>query len=133
MSHSITIKLNKPAREFQAGESVGFNVRGGVQYYDRKTEQKEWTNYSCVVFAKKQGQIDYYRNFLIGGAIVEVGGKQLKIDDYNGNITIEILDAWIGSINQSVPRVAAQQQAQPQQQVTKVENSNDNFDDDIPF
>jgi len=24
MSHGITIKLNRPANEFQAGESVGF-------------------------------------------------------------------------------------------------------------
>jgi len=42
MSTTITGKLNKAANEFQAGESVGFGVRVGVQYYDRETKQKEW-------------------------------------------------------------------------------------------
>ncbi|EOL9899661.1 hypothetical protein ACR1M2_005697, partial [Escherichia coli] len=35
MAHSITVRLNKPAREFQTGENIGFNIRAGVQYYDR--------------------------------------------------------------------------------------------------
>ncbi|EEV5816124.1 hypothetical protein EK467_24805 [Escherichia coli] len=47
MAHSITVRLNKPAREFQAGENIGFNIRAGVQYYDRQTKKKEWTNYSA--------------------------------------------------------------------------------------
>ncbi len=54
MAHSITVRLNKPAREFQAGENIGFNIRAGVQYYDRQTKKKEWTNYSAVVFAKRE-------------------------------------------------------------------------------
>lgn len=54
MAHSITVRLNKPAREFQAGENIGFNIRAGVQYYDRQTKKKEWTNYSAVVFAKPE-------------------------------------------------------------------------------
>lgn len=60
MAHSITVRLNKPAREFQAGENIGFNIRAGVQYYDRQTKKKEWTNYSAVVFAKPGAQADYY-------------------------------------------------------------------------
>ena len=82
MAHSITIKLNKAANEFQAGESVGFSVRGGVQYYDHKTKQKEWTNYSAVIFAKAQGQIDFYRSALTEGAVIEIGGKSQKVDVY---------------------------------------------------
>lgn len=54
MAHSITVRLNKPAREFQGGENIGFNIRAGVQYYDRQTKKKEWTNYSAVVFAKPE-------------------------------------------------------------------------------
>ena len=108
MSHSITIKLNKPANEFPAGESIGFNIRGGVQYYDRKTKQKEWTNYSAVIFAKAERQIDYYRQVLIEGAVVELGCKQLKIDVYDGQngqvLSLEMIDAWVGSVNQSAPR-----------------------------
>ena len=117
MSHSVTVKLNKAANEFNAGESIGFNIRGGVQYYDRKTKQKEWTNYSAVIFTKNSKQIDFYRQALIEGAIVELGGKQLKIDTYNDNHTIELLDAWVGSINQSVKREANQgNQQAPQNQ-----------------
>jgi single-strand DNA-binding protein len=128
MAHTIVIKLNKAANEFQAGESIGFNVRGGVQYYDRKTKQKEWTNYSAVIFAKAQAQIDFYRSALIEGAKVELSGKQQKIDVYTGgqngpSYTIEFLDAWLGDIsspNQGQPMQQPQQQysqpmAQPQQ------------------
>ena len=143
MSHSVTVKLNKAANEFNAGESIGFNIRGGVQYYDRKTKQKEWTNYSAVIFTKNSKQIDFYRQALIEGAIVELGGKQLKIDTYNDNHTIELLDAWVGSINQSVKR-EANQDSQPtqnqghqvqQQSASQMGNSNnfDNFDEEPPF
>lgn len=33
MAPSITVRQNKPAREFQAEENIGFNIRAGVQYY----------------------------------------------------------------------------------------------------
>lgn len=139
MSHSITIKLNKAANEFQAGESVGFGIRGGVRYYDRKLKSKEWTNYTAAVFVRNPEQAAYYREVLVEGAIVELSGKQLKIDSYDGQngqvLSIELLDAWIGSINQSAPRQdqAAPQPAQAQPQVTQISNSVDNFSDDIPF
>ncbi len=151
MSHGITIKLNRPANEFQAGESVGFGIGGGVRYYDRETKQKEWTNYKAVVFAKAQGQVDFYRSALIEGAIVEIGAKQQKISEYNANYSIEFIDAWIGSINQSAPRQEQGQQGQPQSnynpamdnqaaskyslgsKVEHVANNFDDFDSDIPF
>ena len=124
MAHSITIKLNKAANEFQAGESVGFSVRGGVQYYDHKTKQKEWTNYSAVIFAKAQGQIDFYRSALTEGAVIEIGGKSQKVDVYQGQngatYTIELQDAWLGLVhnsNQAAPMQQPQQfQQAPQQQ-----------------
>jgi single-strand DNA-binding protein len=125
MAHTIVIKLNKAANEFQAGESIGFNVRGGVQYYDRKTKQKEWTNYSAVIFAKAPAQIDFYRSALIEGAKVELSGKTQKIDVYDGgqngpNYTIEFQDAWLGDIStpmqQQPQQQAPQQQYAPQQQ-----------------
>lgn len=120
MAHSITIKLNKAANEFQAGESVGFSVRGGVQYYDHKTKQKEWTNYSAVIFAKAPGQIDFYRSALIEGAVIEVGGKSQKVDVYQGQngatYTIELQDAWLGMVHNSNQATMQQpQQTQFQQ------------------
>lgn len=127
MAHSVVIKLNQAANEFQAGESIGFSVRGGVQYYDHKTKQKDWTNYSAVIFARAHGQVDFYRSALIEGAVVEVGGKTQKVDVYEGgqngaSYTIELQDAWLGMIhnsqqvNQAVqqPQGYAQQPAQQQ-------------------
>jgi len=121
MAHSITIKLNKAANEFQAGESVGFSVRGGVQYYDHKTKQKEWTNYSAVIFAKAQGQIDFYRSALTEGAVIEIGGKSQKVDVYQGQngatYTIELQDAWLGMVHNS-----NQAPMQPQQNGQQANN-----------
>ncbi|WP_410696696.1 hypothetical protein [Citrobacter freundii] len=100
MAHSITVRLNKAAREFQAGENIGFNIRAGVQYYDRQSKQKEWTNYIAAVFAKPDAQADYYRNVLVEGGIVEITGENIKVDVYQGqngqSITLELLNARIG-------------------------------------
>lgn len=63
MAHSITVRLNKAAREFQAGENIGFNIRAGVQYYDRQSKQKEWTNYSAAVFAKPERRLTTTETF----------------------------------------------------------------------
>ncbi len=124
MATTITGKLNQAASIFQAGESTGFGLRLGVQYYDRETQQKEWTNYECAVFAKAQGQIDFYKNSLVEGAIVEVTGQQLKIKTFDGQngqrISIELIDARVGYIGtpgagQSYGQ-NAQQSNQPQQQ-----------------
>lgn len=118
MSVSITGKLNKPASEFAAGESVGFGIRLGQQYYDRETKQKEWTNYEAVVFAKAQAQIDFYRQALVEGAVVEVLGKRQKIRTFEGNngtmLSIEIIDASLESVNTGGQ--AAQSAANPPQQ-----------------
>lgn len=126
MAHSITVRLNKPAREFQAGENIGFSIRAGVQYYDRQSKSREWTNYSAVVFAKPGAQADYYRSVLIEGGIVEVTGESIKVDVYQGqngqSIALELLNAKIGfaTSGQSAPGNASSAPA-PQ------------FDDSIPF
>ena len=118
MSTTITGRLNKPANQFQAGESTGFNVRLGVKYRDPKTKQDDWTNYSAVVFAKAPNQINFYQSALVEGAVVEVSGDTLKIDSYEGqngtSLTIEILNARLGYIHS--PQQAPQQQAAPQYQ-----------------
>lgn len=102
MSVSITGKLNKAPNEFAAGDSTGFGLRLGQQYYDRETKQKEWTNYECVIFARQQGQIDFYRQALVEGAIVAVSGKEQKIRSFDGNngtvLSIEIMNASIDNV-----------------------------------
>lgn len=102
MAHTITGKLNKAATTFQAGDSVGFGLRIGVQYYDRETKQKEWTNYECVIFAKPGAQADFYASSLVEGSIVEISGQQQKIKRFEGqnglSLSIELIDAKVGYI-----------------------------------
>ena len=125
MAHSITVRLNKAAREFKAGESIGFNIRAGVQYYDRQSKQKEWTNYSAAVFAKPGAQADYYRNVLVEGGIVEITGENIKVDVYQGqngqSITLELLNA----------RIVFATSGNNQQPSTS--QTSQQFDDSIPF
>lgn len=123
--HSITGKLNKDARMFQAGESTGFGIRLGVKYRDPKTKQDEWTNYQAVIFAKAPGQVQFYQNVLVAGSVIEVSAEQLKIDTFNGDngpvVSIDMLNARLGFVftgdqpsnQQSAPQ---QQQYAPQQQ-----------------
>ena len=118
MSTTVTFKLNKDAHQFQAGESLGFGIRGGVQYYDRETKQKEWTNYEAVIFAKNPNQIAFYQQNLVEGSIVEVTGKQEKIRQFQGNnglsLSIELIDASVGYVGS----VGGQQSNQGRQQGT---------------
>ena len=133
MATTITAKLNKAASVFQAGESTGFGIRLGVQYYDRETKQKEWTNYECAVFARAEGQINFYKDALVEGAIVEITAKQEKIKSFDGqngqSLSIELIDAsigYIGTVGQAKPV-----QQQSQQQAAPVDNGFD--DQNIPF
>lgn len=118
--HSITGKLNKDARQFQAGESTGFGIRLGVKYRDPKTKQDEWTNYQAVIFAKAPGQIQFYQNVLVAGSIIEVSAEQLKIDTFNGDngpvVSIDMLNARLGFVFTGDQAPQQQQNQQQQQQ-----------------
>ena len=124
MATTVTFKLNKDATQFQAGEGVGFGIRGGVKYYDRQTKQDAYTNFEAVIFAKQQRQVEFYQSALVAGSIVEVTGQKLAIKQFQGNnglsLSIELLDASIGFIGTAgAPQSQGQQQQgyqQPQQQ-----------------
>lgn len=127
MATTVTFKLNKDATQFQAGESVGFGIRGGVKYYDRQTKQDSYTNFDAVIFAKQQRQVEFYQSALVAGSIVEVTGQKLAIKQFQGNnglsLSIELLDASIGFIGTAgAPQAQGNQpqqqgyQQQPQQQ-----------------
>ena len=96
MATTITGKLNKPANQFQAGESTGFGVRLGVQVFNPKTKEKQWTNYSAVFFSKNQNMIQYMQNVLIENAVIEVTATGELIQEYEGNYSIDLLDAKLG-------------------------------------
>lgn len=158
MATTVTFKLNKDATQFQAGESVGFGIRGGVKYYDRQTKQDAYTNYECVIFAKQQRQVEFYQSALVAGSIVEVTGQKLAIKQFQGNnglsLSIELLDASIGFIGTAgAPQAQGQQQGyqqqrpqqnayaqasggmqRPQQQMQQPpQGGYQDFDDTIPF
>ncbi len=118
MSHSVCLCLQQPANEFQAGNSVGFRVRGGVKFFDHQTKTENWTNYEAVVFvsADKQDQIQFYRNALVEDAIVEISGSTQAIREFTTEqgklkLTIEINNAQFGLIRQGMPRNNSQQVA----------------------
>lgn len=127
MSTTITGKLNKPASQFQAGQSTGFGVRLGVKFYDRESKTEQWCNYEAVVFAKAPAQVQFYQSALVEGAIVEVSGDKQRIKQFQGanglNLSIELLDAKLGAVfapqgqapQQPQQRQAQQPQQQPQQ------------------
>ena len=136
MGFSKAFKITREPRTFQAGESTGFNLSLGARYYDRKTKQKEWSNYSAVVFAKGN-QLAFYQQALVIGTIVELASNDLKIDNYNPEyLTIQLIDAQLVNVFQGAPQQAPQQQSQPKvnqpHQPQYTEPPMD-FDDDIPF
>ena len=118
MATTITGKLNKAANQFQASESVGFNINVGVRYYDRETKSDQWTNYSAVIFAKAPAQVQFYQQVLVDGAVVEVSGDKLKIRQFQGqnglSLSIELLDAKLGFVH--APQSSTNQAQAPQQQ-----------------
>ena len=150
MAISVTGKLNKAAQRFDNNNGSSFGVRLGVQSYNHKTKQKEWTNYSALLFAN-QNQADFYQNVLVEGAVIEVSGEGLLVDVYDGQngqtITLQIQGAKLGYTFTSEQNQAPQQQQQggnnqgyqqPQQQQApqqQAQNNANSFDDtdDIPF
>jgi len=138
MSHTITFKLNKPAQVFQAGESTGFGIRGGVKYYDRKTKSEKWTNYQAAVFVKTPQQIDFYTKSLVEGTVVSVSGESIAVEEFQGNqglqITLSLNNArieYIAAPSQTRAPDAAQQAYTAA--VSPQPAGFDSFDDELPF
>lgn len=151
--HTVTGKLNKPAREFDAGNSKGFSFALGQKYYDFKTKQQEWSNYKVVIFASNSKQIDFYRASLVEGTVVEVGAKAVKLDSYEGNQGTRHFMELVGAEIQGVysndghqPQqqagnnayqqnnyTAQSQNSSASSQVPATQSSSEDFNDDIPF
>ena len=120
MAHTIVGKLNKPASQFQAGEGTGFGVRLGVQYYDRETKQKEWTNYEAVIFANQPAQVDFYQSTLVEGSVIELSGESVEVRKFDGQngqqISLELIGAKLGYVHTGQQQGNYQQQNQQQNQ-----------------
>lgn len=113
MSHTVTSKLNKDARQHPNQNGVTFFVSLGEQNYNFKTKAKEWTNYEAALFAK-DGQIAFYQQVLVAGAVISVSGTGILVVPQEGYAPkLEIQDAKL--IANFDGQAAPQQQAQPQQ------------------
>tara|TARA_R110000765_G_scaffold77819_1_gene152966 strand:- start:325 stop:780 length:456 start_codon:yes stop_codon:yes gene_type:complete len=117
MSHSITGKLNKPARQHQGNNGMTFFISLGEKNYDFKTKGNVWTNYDVALFAK-DAQIQFYAENLVEGAIVSVSGTGLILDVSNAQYPkLSLQDAKLGFVSGGGQPVQQQQQAPaPQQQ-----------------
>lgn len=121
MAHTIVGKLNQAATQFQAGDGTGFGVRIGVQYYDRETKQKEWTNFEAAIFANQAAQIQFYQSALVEGSVIELSGESIKVKTFEGQngqkITLELIGAKLGYVHTGqAPRQNNQQQGGYNQQ-----------------
>lgn len=84
MAHTVSGELRKapfikPGCG-QDGQSTMFAVELSEMMKDYQTGEKVYTNYKAVIFAKTQGQIDYYNSVLVEGNFIVVTAEKLKID-----------------------------------------------------
>ena len=115
MSHTITAKLNKPARKHQGQNGTTFFVSLGEKNYNYTTKSAEWTNYEAALFAK-DAQIAFYESVLIENAVIEVSAGGIIVDASNPEYKPKLVlqDAKLG-FTHSPQGQAPQQQQAPQQ------------------
>ena len=109
----------------QDGQSKMYILELSEVIKDYQTGEKSYTNYSAMIFAKSQGQKDYYDKSLIEGNWVSLTADKLKVDvsDCGQYIKLRMENARIESCgyidtNQQAPAAAPQQQGGFQQQAT---------------
>ena len=111
MSHTVTAKLNQPARQHQGQAGTTFFVSLGEKNYNHKTKANEWTNYDAALFAK-DAQVGVYASALVEHAVISVTGTGIILDasnpEYKPKLVIQ--DAKLEFVNS--PQGAQQQPAQ---------------------
>ena len=122
MPHTITAKLNKPARKHQGQNGTTFFVSLGEKNYNYTTKSAEWTNYDAALFAK-DAQIAFYESVLIENAVIEVNAGGIIIDASNPEYKPKLVlqDAKLGFTHN--PQGQAPQQQQVQQQAPQQQNN----------
>ncbi len=137
MAHTVSGELRKapfikPGCG-QDGQSTMFAVELSEMMKDYQTGEKVYTNYKAVIFAKTQGQVDYYNSALVEGNFIVVTSEKLKIDvSQCGQYTkLNMENARLenagyvaanqsqGQSNQTQGGYAPQQQNAPQQQANQ--------------
>ena len=153
MSHTVSGKLRKaPFIKTGCGpqqDSTMYVIELSEMVKDWQTQEKHYTNYSCMFFAKTQGANDLYSKVFEEGSFVVVSCEKLKTDIQQGqdgrtfvkmqmeNPRLESFMAVseMGAQQQGGYQQPAQQQA-PQQRQQAQQQYNEppmDFDDDIQF
>jgi single-strand DNA-binding protein len=144
MTHTVTGKLNKAVRSHQSQAGTTFFVDIGEKNYNFKTKANEFTNYSAAVFAK-DGQIQFYSDALVEGAIVSVTGTGIIIDmpdDAQYKPRLAIQDAKVVFVSSGAQHATpqnnsggfVQKPAQPRGSYQQPQQQNNQaFDDGPPF
>lgn len=82
--HIVTGELRKPPYIKdgcgQDGQSKMYVLELSEVIKDYQTQEKSYTNYSAMIFAKSQGQKDYYDKSLVEGNWVSLTADKLKVD-----------------------------------------------------
>lgn len=102
----------------QDGQSKMYILELSEVIKDYQTGEKSYTNYSAMIFAKSQGQKDYYDKSLIEGNWVSLTADKLKVDvsDCGQYIKLRMENARIENCGYIDTNQQAPQQPAPQQQ-----------------
>lgn len=152
MAHVVSGKLRKApfikSGLGQDGQSTMYAIELSEMVKDYRSDEKFYTNYKAMFFAKTQGANDFYSKAFAEGSFVSIACEKLKTDIFNADngqtyVTMIMENARLeGCMPASEMGSQPQQQQggwgqpqQPQQHATQ-QQYNDvpmDFDDDIPF
>lgn len=156
MTHVVSGKLRK--QPFikpgvgQDGQSTLYIIELSEVIKDYRTDEKTYTNYKAMFFAKTQGANDFYSKAFAEGSFVTVACEKLKVDTFDAEsgvtyVTLLMENAKLegvmpvsemGQQPQQQPQQSGwgqpqqPQQQPPQQQQPQYNEPPQDFDDDTP-
>lgn len=141
MTHIVSGKLRKaPFIKDgcgQDGNSRMYGIELSETVKDNRTDEKSFTNYKALFFAKSDQAKQYYDHAFAEGSFVVVHCEKLKVEqrEHNGATYISLVMDNPRLEGAMIPE--GQQSANPNQQAKQCQPKNNNqqnqFDSDIPF
>jgi transcription initiation factor TFIID subunit TAF12 len=131
MSHIVSGKLRKAPFIKEGcgpqGDSTMFIIELSEMNKDWQTQEKSYTNYKAMFFAKTDAAKGYYHKAFAEGSFVVVQSEKLKVDTFQTDsgvtyVTLNMENARLEGamifedMIEEVSKVAAQMPQQPQQQ-----------------
>lgn len=115
----------------QDGQSKMYILELSEVIKDYQTQEKSYTNYSAMIFAKSQGQKDYYDKSFVEGNWVSLTAEKLKVDrsECGQYIKLRMENARVessGFVKDGQQQGGNQQQQNHQQQQQQQQSPNQN-------